>query len=141
MRKFIVLIAFILVAHCGVSYAGDVTIKRISPKIERARIERPRVERERPRMESVERKSLIKEGKETSWINVELKDEEAVPVSSKQYGVTSPDGETIERGSLGSSGQGHALVPEPGTCEIDFPDLDSEAWERTEAEEEDESTE
>ena len=66
----------------------------------------------------------------TSWIEIELVDEAGQPVPNERYEITAPDGETIKRGHTNERGQAHVAVPEPGTCQISFPDLDQAAWER-----------
>ena len=70
------------------------------------------------------------EEKETSWIEIELVDESDQPVPHERYEITAPDGETVARGSLNELGQAHRVISEPGTCQISFPNLDQEAWER-----------
>lgn len=131
-----------IVMFYELSYGESMKIER--PRIERPRIERERPMREHPRMERIERKDSIREElrkdivdledeeEKASWIEIELKDEEGVPVPSGSYEITSPDGETVDEGSLDSSGQAHISVPESGSGEINFPDLDAEAWERAE---------
>ncbi|MCK4341528.1 MAG: type VI secretion system tip protein VgrG [Phycisphaerae bacterium] len=70
------------------------------------------------------------EEKITSWIEIELVDEDGQPVPGERYEITMPDGETIKKGTTSNKGQAHVSVPEPGTCQISFPALDAEAWER-----------
>lgn len=70
------------------------------------------------------------EEKETSWIAIELIDEAGQPVPYERYEITAPDGETLIRGSLDKLGQAHRVVAEAGTCQICFPNLDQDAWER-----------
>ena len=111
-----------------------------SMKIERPRIERPRIEREHLIREEL-RKDVIDlkdEEDESSWIEIDLVDEDDQPIPSNDYEVILPDGETVEEGTLDASGQSHISIPEPGKCEISFPDLDTEGWERAEGEDEEE---
>jgi len=65
----------------------------------------------------------------TSWIEIEMVDEEDNPVPGEKYSITLPDGETVAEGML--DGKGFARVDgiEPGTCKITFPELDKDAWE------------
>ena len=70
------------------------------------------------------------EEEDTSWIEIELVDEQGQPVPGEEYEITAPDGTTIRRGHLNQEGQAHVGVPDPGTCQISFPRLDAEAWAR-----------
>lgn len=70
------------------------------------------------------------EEKKTSWIEIELVDEEGQPWPNEEYEIKAPDGETIHRGRLDSRGMAHVQLKEPGTCQICFPNLDAAAWER-----------
>jgi Rhs element Vgr protein len=70
------------------------------------------------------------EEKKTSWIEIELVDESGQPVPGEAYEITAPDGKTIRRGSLDQNGQAHVMIPDPGNCQISFPNLDAAAWER-----------
>ncbi|MBN2563417.1 MAG: type VI secretion system tip protein VgrG [Phycisphaerae bacterium] len=71
------------------------------------------------------------EERKTTWIEIELVDESSQPVVGERYQITAPDGETVKEGSLDKLGQAHVTLPEPqGTCQISFPNLDQEAWER-----------
>ncbi len=69
---------------------------------------------------------------EITWIEIELVDEEGGPVPYERYEITAPDGETVIKGELDRHGQAHRVVPgKPGeTCQIAFPNLDIDAWER-----------
>jgi hypothetical protein len=64
-----------------------------------------------------------------SWIEIELVDEEGMPVAGEAYEITVPDG-TVEKGTL--DGKGFARVDgiDPGTCKITFPKLDKDAWKK-----------
>ncbi len=68
--------------------------------------------------------------KKTSWIEIELVDEIGQPVPDEEYEITAPDGQTIRKGRLDKNGQAHVNVPDPGLCQITFPNLDSPAWNR-----------
>ena len=75
---------------------------------------------------------LVKQVKPTTWIEIELVDEEGGPIPYERYEITAPDGETIIKGALDRHGRAHRVVPgAPGEiCKITFPELDLEAWER-----------
>ena len=67
--------------------------------------------------------------KKTAWIAIELVDEEDEPVAREKYEIKLPAG-SVKKGTL--DGKGFARVDriEPGTCEITFPNLDKDAWEK-----------
>lgn len=67
---------------------------------------------------------------ETSWIEIELVGEDGTPIAGERFEVKAPDGNTIRRGTTDAEGKGRVSVPEPGNCQITFPDLDQRAWER-----------
>jgi hypothetical protein len=66
----------------------------------------------------------------TSWIEIEMMDEENQPVPGMAYRITLPDGETVAEGTLDDKGFARVDGIEPGTCKITFPDLDKDAWEK-----------
>ncbi len=65
----------------------------------------------------------------TSWIEIELVDEDEQPVPGARFELRLPDG-SIREGRLNANGLARVSGIEPGTCEICFPDLDAECWER-----------
>ena len=65
----------------------------------------------------------------TSWIEIEMVDEEDEPVTGEQYKITLPD-DSVAQGSLDNKGFARIEGIDPGTCKITFPDLDKEAWEK-----------
>lgn len=65
----------------------------------------------------------------TSWIEIEMVDEEDQPVPGMAYRITLPDGETVAEGTLDDKGFARVDALEPGTCKITFPTLDQDAWE------------
>ena len=66
------------------------------------------------------------EGK-TSWIEIELVDEENKPVSGERYKITLPDS-SIAEGTLDEKGFARIEGIPPGTCQVSFPNQDKEAW-------------
>lgn len=64
-----------------------------------------------------------------SWIEIELVDEEDNPVPGEKYKITLPDG-SVAQGTLDQNGFARVEGIDPGTCQITFPDLDKDAWER-----------
>lgn len=65
----------------------------------------------------------------TSWIEIELVDEEGSPVPGEAYKVTLPDG-SVNSGTLDEKGFCRIEGIDPGTCQITFPNLDKDAWEK-----------
>lgn len=65
--------------------------------------------------------------KKTSWIEIELVDEDGKPVAGERYKIKLPDG-SVADGTLGTDGLARVEGFEPGTCEISFPNLDRSAW-------------
>jgi type VI secretion system secreted protein VgrG len=69
------------------------------------------------------------EGK-THWIEIEMVDEDDNPVSGVLYRIKLPDG-SVSEGTLDEKGRARVEGFEPGgNCEICFPELDGEAWEK-----------
>jgi uncharacterized protein involved in type VI secretion and phage assembly len=65
----------------------------------------------------------------TSWIEIELVDDEDQPVAGERYEITTPDGK-IKRGTTDTKGRAREEGIQPGQCQIRFPRLDAEAWQR-----------
>ncbi len=68
--------------------------------------------------------------KKTSWIEIEMVDEEDQPVPGMKYRITLPDGETVAEGTLDDKGFVRLDGIEQGTCKVTFPELDKDAWQR-----------
>jgi hypothetical protein len=66
---------------------------------------------------------------EKSWIEIELVDEADQPVAGVRYEVKLPDG-SVASGVLDGDGLARIDGIDPGTCEITFPELDKDAWEK-----------
>lgn len=69
------------------------------------------------------------EEEKTSWIEIELLDEEDNPVPGEKYEIELPDG-SMASGTL--DGDGFAKVEgfDAGECKVCFPNLDKSAWEK-----------
>jgi len=65
----------------------------------------------------------------TSWIEIEMVDEEDEPVTGERYKITLPD-DSVAQGSLDNKGFARIEGIDPGTCKITFPELDKDAWEK-----------
>jgi Rhs element Vgr protein len=68
--------------------------------------------------------------KETTWIDIELVDEEGQPVPGAAYRVTDSQGK-VKEGTLDANGHAHVTGISPGEAQITFPNLDQTAWQRT----------
>jgi len=66
---------------------------------------------------------------EPSFIDILLTDEEGNPVPGERYRVTDSK-DNVHEGSLDANGRAHVIVPK-GECEVTFPNLDDDAWDRT----------
>jgi type VI secretion system secreted protein VgrG len=64
----------------------------------------------------------------TSWISIEMVDEDGKPVTSERYKITLSDGSVAE-GTLDDKGCARLDGIDPGSCQVSFPDLDGGAWE------------
>ncbi len=69
------------------------------------------------------------EEEKTAWIEIELVDEEDEPVPGEKYEITLPDG-SVAKGTLDGDGFARIDGIDPGTCQITFPSLDKDAWEK-----------
>ena len=65
----------------------------------------------------------------TSWIEIEMVDEEDEPVPGEKYKITLPD-DTVAEGTLDNNGFARVDGIDPGTCKVTFPELDKDAWEK-----------
>jgi type VI secretion system secreted protein VgrG len=65
----------------------------------------------------------------SSWIEIEMVDADDHPVPGEPYRITLSDESVIE-GTLDEKGCARIEGIEPGSCQITFPNLDKEAWEK-----------
>jgi type VI secretion system secreted protein VgrG len=79
--------------------------------------------------ESAEGKDKDKEKKMT-WIEIQMLDEAGKPVTGMAYRVTPSDGSPVE-GTLDEKGTARVDGVDPGTCQVTFPNLDKDAWEKS----------
>lgn len=70
-------------------------------------------------------------GYPTSWIEVELVDQDGKPVPGEPYSIILPDGEAVADGTLDEQGFVRIEGIDPGTCKVMFPRLDGRDWQRT----------
>jgi hypothetical protein len=63
----------------------------------------------------------------TSWIEINLRDESGQPVAGKRYRIKLPDGSTQE-GTLDDFGHAEYYSINQGKCQVSFPDLNDDEW-------------
>jgi hypothetical protein len=63
----------------------------------------------------------------TSWVEIELIDDQGQPVAGETYQVRLSDG-SLFVGTLDKRGQARIEGIDPGTCQITFPNLDGKSW-------------
>ena len=65
---------------------------------------------------------------ESHWVEIQLQDENGQPVPGEPYVVTLPNGEVVQ-GTLDDNGFARiAVFAEAGDCTVNFPNIDSDAW-------------
>jgi hypothetical protein len=72
-------------------------------------------------------KEAATQPEEKHWIEIELLDDDGVPVADELYLVEMPDGSKIT-GRTDSSGRARIEDVDPGTAKVSFPDLDKSAY-------------
>ncbi len=65
----------------------------------------------------------------TSWIEIEMVGEDDSPIPGEAYRITLPDG-TVAEGTLDDKGLARVDGIDPGNCQITFPNLDQDAWQK-----------
>ncbi len=66
---------------------------------------------------------------ETSWIEIELVGKEDQPIPGERYRIILPDGRVAE-GTLDENGFKRLEGIPPGNCDITFPKLHKDSWEK-----------
>lgn len=69
------------------------------------------------------------EQKKTVWIEIEMVDEAGNPAAGERFELILPNGE-VYPGMLNTQGLARVDGIDPGSCQITFPNLDKETWER-----------
>jgi type VI secretion system secreted protein VgrG len=69
------------------------------------------------------------EEEKTSWVEIALVDEDDQPVSGEKYEITLPDGR-VAKGTTDQNGVARVEGIDPGSCQVTFPNLDKDAWEK-----------
>jgi uncharacterized protein (DUF2345 family) len=66
----------------------------------------------------------------THWIEIRLVGEDDSPIPNIEYKVVLPNGD-IARGFLDQSGSARVeSIPTAGDCQVSFPGMDKDAWQR-----------
>jgi hypothetical protein len=65
----------------------------------------------------------------TSWVEIELVGEDDMPIAGEKYEITLPDGR-VAKGTTDQNGVARIEGIDPGTCQVTFPNLDKDAWEK-----------
>lgn len=65
----------------------------------------------------------------TSWVEIEMVDEDGEPWPDEEYEVKRADGKII-KGRLDSKGRAHVFLPKKEGASVRFPNLDGRAWEK-----------
>jgi type VI secretion system secreted protein VgrG len=64
----------------------------------------------------------------TSWVEIELRDEDGAPVAGEAYQITLPDGKVLATGTLDEKGFARVDGIDPGKCKVTFPNMDGRTW-------------
>jgi hypothetical protein len=68
-------------------------------------------------------------GDETTWIEIELLDEDDLPIADERYRVEASDGRVFE-GTTDHNGRAYVEGVTPGTCKVTFLGIDASSWKR-----------
>ncbi|WP_394835368.1 carboxypeptidase-like regulatory domain-containing protein [Pendulispora rubella] len=68
-----------------------------------------------------------KGGDEADWVEIVAVDAEGQPVSGVRYRVTLSNG-AVREGMVNENGKVRLTDVPPGSCEIEFPELDAKSW-------------
>jgi hypothetical protein len=64
---------------------------------------------------------------DSTWIEIELVDQDKEPVANERYIIETSDGRKIE-GTTNASGRAREEGVKPGDCKVSFPDLEASSW-------------
>jgi len=62
-----------------------------------------------------------------SWVEINLRDEKGSPVAGEHFRIKLPDG-SVHEGTLDAFGHAEFYEINRGNCEVSFPDLADEEW-------------
>ena len=66
---------------------------------------------------------------DTTWIEIELLDDEGNPIPNEQYAIEIPGG-SVRVGRLDDNGYARVEGLDPNTCKVSFPNLDKSSYDR-----------
>jgi type VI secretion system secreted protein VgrG len=66
--------------------------------------------------------------KKKSWIEIVLRDEQGEPMPGEPYRVVLPNGEEVASGTLDEKGYARVDGFEPGQCQVLFPNMENDQW-------------
>lgn len=66
----------------------------------------------------------------TSWVEIEVKDEEGIPRAFEPYEIELPDGSVL-KGKLDASGQARIEGIDPGSSKVSFPGIHADDWKKS----------
>ncbi len=84
-----------------------------------------------PPVEAGPERPYVKDESKAGWVEILLVDEQNRPAAGEPYRVRLPDGSVAE-GRLGPNGLLRLEGIDSGECEVSFPLLHLDAWERVE---------
>jgi len=64
---------------------------------------------------------------DTTWIEIELVDQDKEPIANERYVIETSDGRKIQ-GTTNASGKAREEGVVPGDCKVSFPDLEGNSW-------------
>ena len=64
---------------------------------------------------------------DTTWVEIELLDQDKEPIANERYVIETSDGRRIE-GTTNASGRAREEGIKPGDCKVSFPDLEGNSW-------------
>jgi hypothetical protein len=67
--------------------------------------------------------------KKKSWLELELVDQDGIPLAFEDYVVELPDG-SLREGRLDDKGKSRLRGLDPGSCKVSFPRLAPDDWKK-----------
>ena len=64
---------------------------------------------------------------DSTWIEIELVDQDKEPIANERYVIETSDGRKIT-GTTNASGKAREEGVKPGDCKVSFPDLEASSW-------------